>query len=126
MLPADVAVWERFLKLYPHMFDSFDYDVHVGGDVERKEEWSDETFKMWSAISSKRIDVVGYKEGEVWIIEVKPEAGLTALGQLVGYKQLYIRDFKPVVKVECALVCFNMAPEERELLETQGFHYFVV
>jgi hypothetical protein len=35
---------------------------------------------------SLRIDVVAEKAGEVWIIEVKPNAGLGALGQLMAYR----------------------------------------
>lgn len=126
MLPADVAVWDRFLDLYGHEFVGFRYDVHVGGEVERQSAWTKKIFHMASWLAAKRIDAVGYKAGETWIIEVKPEAGVTAIGQLVAYKMLFIEKYRPIGRLECALICGNALPDERRVLGAQGFKIFVV
>jgi hypothetical protein len=126
MLPADVAVWDRFLDKHGFGFVGFRYDVHVGGEIEKRDEWTEKTIQMASWLAAKRIDAVGYKAGETWIFEVKPEAGVTAVGQLVTYRMLYIEKYRPIGRLECALVCGNATIDERRVLEAQGFKVFVV
>lgn len=126
MLPADVAVWDRYLDKFGHEFVGFRYDVHVGGEVERQSVWTQKIYHMASWLAAKRIDAVGYKAGETTIFEVKPEAGVTAVGQLVTYKMLFIEKYSPVGLLTCALVCANATIDETHVLEAQGFKVFVV
>ena len=42
----------------------------------------------------KKIDVIGYKNNDVYIVEVKPNAGSSALGQVLSYKLLYQNEFQ--------------------------------
>lgn len=126
MLPADVALWERWLDRHGDFFSAVEYDVHVGGAIERLPVWSDQLVEMASTLAAKRIDVVGHRPGEVWIIEVKPEAGTSAIGQLVSYRILYIEKFKPATEPVCCLVTDNLVPDERFLLDHLGFKFFVV
>lgn len=126
MLPADVRIWERFIKRHGHEFAGFEYDVHVGGRVEKVSGWTNETFRMASSLTSKRIDAVGFKAGETWIIEVKPEAGVTSVGQLVTYQILYISKFGPIVPTRCVLVCENILPDEEAVMNYMGFMTVVV
>lgn len=126
LLPADVALWERWLDRYGDFFTALEYDVHVGGGVEVVPGWSQETIKMASTLAAKRIDVVGHKPGEIWIVEVKPEAGVAALGQLLCYRILYIEKFKPTAEPICCLVTDHLVPDEVFLLNRLGFRSFVV
>lgn len=126
MLPADVGLWERFLERYGHEFAGFDYDVHVGGRIERQSQWTDEIYEMGSSLVAKRIDAIGYRPGETWIIEVKPEAGVTSVGQLVTYRILYISKFAPIVPLVCVLVCSNILPDEEAVMSHLGFRTYVV
>lgn len=126
MLPADVRLWERWLDKHGDFFTSVQYDVHVGGDVERLPHWSDKFTTEASWLAAKRIDVVGYKPGEIWLIEVKPEAGTAAIGQLVSYLILYRLKFAPAADLICALVTNYLVPDEKVILETLGFRWFVV
>lgn len=126
MLPRDVAVWDRFLDAHGFEYVGFRYDVHVGGEVVKQSAWTDKIFYMASWLAAKRIDAVGYKAGETTIFEVKPEAGVTAVGQLVTYKMLFIEKYRPIGLLTCALVCANATIDETHVLEAQGFKVFVV
>lgn len=126
MLSADVILWEKWLDRYHDFFTAVEYDVHIGGAVERMSHWTQDIIEMASTLAAKRIDVVGHRPGETWIIEVKPDAGTTAIGQLVAYKILYAERFSPVGKIECALVTNNLILDEKFLLERLGFKWFVV
>lgn len=126
MLPADVALWERFLSRHSDFFVAVEYDVHVGGAVERLPAWSDKFTLEASWLAAKRIDVVGHKPGEIWLIEVKPEPGTAAIGQLVSYEILYRLKFKPSASLLCCLITNYLVPDEKVILETLGFRWFVV
>lgn len=126
MLPSDVAIWERFLERYGKDYTGFDYDVHVGGWVTETDQWTGTKKKVYWSMAAKRIDAVGHKPGEIWLLEVKPEAGVTAVGQLVMYSMLYRDRFHPVENVMAALVCENVLPDEKSVITRLGFKIFVV
>ncbi len=115
MKPADVAVWNKFILNNPAVLDSVDYDVFVGEGAP-----FDTTLKSLEgqdvgALYYKKIDVVGYRPGEVWLIEVKPVATLIAIGQINSYYELYIEKFKPRDKVILAVVAESVAPDAENL-----------
>lgn len=89
MKPYDVAIWERFIAKYPNMFDEVIYDLHVGGKPDIAPDTAPEMVKSWVMLNQKKIDVVGFKGAQVFIVEVKPDAGASAVGQVLNYKQLY-------------------------------------
>lgn len=126
MAPADEAIWDRWLLKHGGEYELFEYDVHVGGVVERQAGWSEETYKMASTLAAKRIDVVAHKGKDVWIIEVKPEGRVTAVGQLVTYNNLYRREMNPPGLVTCMLVCENILQDEQEVLNDLGFEFEIV
>lgn len=126
MLPKDIDIWDRFLKQYGAMWERYEYDIHVGGSVDVQPHWSNETIRMAKTLAAKRIDAIGYRSDQICIFEVKPEAGVTAVGQLVLYKMLYEKDYKPILPVVCRLVCENCLPDEREAIIALGFVVIMV
>lgn len=86
MMPLDREIWQRFLLRYEDDFDEFDYDVLCGPKLRLEREDLPWLGDMTERLMSLRIDVLGYKEDECWLIEVKPNAGLSALGQLMAYR----------------------------------------
>lgn len=89
MLPRDVRLWERFLEQYGEYFDRFDYDIRVGVGVGDIYGYDEMTALIAKALTQKRIDAVGFRSGEIWLFEIKPKAGLSAIGQVLAYKTLY-------------------------------------
>jgi len=89
MLPRDTELWNHFLEQHGGYFDRFIYDEHVGegvGDIYGYEPW---VAQLAKSLTQKRIDAVGYRGGEVWLFEIKPKAGLAALGQIIAYEALW-------------------------------------
>lgn len=126
LLPADVDLWERFIEKHPEFFQQVEYDVHVGGTIDVLEWWTDEDRRNFSWLACKRIDVVGHKGGKVWLIEVKPEAGLSAIGQLISYRLLYERRFAPTAPLVMCLVTDSLTPDEQWLTSKLGISVFLV
>jgi hypothetical protein len=112
MLPADVPLWHRFLD-----FERFYYNVRVGGpDVSTID--GDEVLKrMWYLNTAKRIDAIGEKENELWIIEVASSPYLRAVGQMLTYHFLWDLDPKINKPVKDVLLCYYLDSDLEKVLK---------
>lgn len=126
LLPADVVLWERFMAEHPDFFESVEYDVHVGGAIDRSPWWSHEDVRTFSHLACKRIDVVGHTAGEIYIVEVKPEAGVAAIGQLISYELLYRKRFGATAPLVLCLITDFLTPDERWLTSELEIRVFLV
>jgi len=126
MFPLDIAIWERFLAANAEAFDGFNYDVKVGSGTKDIEARDDAFAKMQEILSKYRIDAVGMKGEDLYIIEVKPRATTQGLGQAFIYAKLYERDFSPKGKIIPVLVTDYEMPDVRYLTRILEIDYYVV
>lgn len=77
--------------------------------------------RMWYASTAKRIDALGEKKDELWIIEVAASPYLRAVGQCLSYKFLWEEDPKIDKPSKMILVCYFIDSDLRRILE----HYQV-
>jgi len=94
----DVEVWRRWRPVLEKRYEKIEYNVRVGGT---KPSALEEPIyaEMWEKISARRIDCVGHARDHIALIEFRAFAGPSAIGQLLMYKTLYLRDFvveKPI------------------------------
>jgi len=105
MMPAEVRVWEAWLRTEEgKSYEPYEYDVHVGKASALWKTGEPNWDRMADALMKKRIDAVSRKEGIVHIFEVKPDAGLGAIGQLLSYRILYREEFDYGGRIELHLV----------------------
>lgn len=105
MLPAEVRRWDAFLSLYGMPEGAVSYDVHLGEGAPINPDWPAWMAGMVRALSTHRVDVVIERPDEVVIVEVKGIAGMSAVGQLVGYEALWIKERGTDRPVRLLLVC---------------------
>lgn len=126
MFPLDIIIWERFIDSPGNDFSGFDYDVKVGSGTPAPIGTGDNYARMQAILSKYRIDVVGHKGDSIWIIEVKPEAGTVAIGQIEAYTRLYQRDFNPSQKLVGCIVTDRELPDMKYLTDSKGIEYYIV
>ena len=126
MLPAERKLWEEWLIEFGKGWHGYEYDVRVGRGVDPGEEYPENIRRMARMLTQKRIDVVAWRQGVLWIFEVKPHAGLSAYGQLLAYEKLYRKTFGYGGPIQLAVVTEAMTPDERELYEEAGIKIFLV
>jgi len=114
LMVSDIRIWERYLETVDHRFSSFDYDVHVGEGVKVAEETLTETDMGAPALLEKRIDVVGWANKIPTVIEVKPGASMSAIGQVLSYRELFIERFKDSIHPLMMIVT------DREMIDTKS------
>jgi hypothetical protein len=126
MLPRDVMIWERFLPIHGKYFDYFEYDVHVGEGVDIDPNWEPNIQASAKYLTTKRIDALGHRPGEIWIIEVKPYASLSVVGQLISYEHLYIEKFKPTDRIYKAVATDKLSSDMTGIMEKYQIRVYEV
>ena len=123
--PEDIKVWEAFIDSHPDFYSSVDYDVKVGEGRDYSSKPDDVFRKDLELLSKKRIDVVGYRNNVIDVIELKPKAGPRALGQAVSYASLYRLTFKPEKNVLPVIITDEEIPDMRSLCLEMNVLYLV-
>ncbi|GAI65192.1 unnamed protein product [marine sediment metagenome] len=126
LIGDDTAVWERFILKFPGKFDTVDYDVKVGSGTDPNFIKGDKSGEYWAMLTKKRIDVVGFKNNSVTIIEVKKRVSLSTLGQILGYKFLYLREHPEIPVVSTLIVCSLIDQDDIDVLERYSVNYLIV
>lgn len=126
MGPRDVSIWERFIEKNPDAYETVQYDYRVGDPppfntlTDEGDDWKQD------ALYRLRIDVVGKLGNHVDIVEVKPDAGPSTIGQVESYKTLYMRDQDVKTTVGLVIVTDVERPNMRYLCEGRGIKLIVV
>jgi len=111
MAKRDAATWEQFLGMMADRFEAFAYDVALGGVVVDMPEMDEATQRGYQYSTALRVDVCA-KEGErFWIIEVRPEATVSALGAALCYTMVAQREQLFPGELVPAVVCSYMQPD---------------
>lgn len=126
MAPADALIWERFIATHPDAYDWVEYDVKVGSVPDFVREHPDEAIRGQAPLYNRKIDVVGHLGAEIDIIELKPRAGLSSLGQVKGYVTLYRRDIEPSAKLNAVIITDELLPDMGDLAKSEHIGIIVV
>lgn len=108
MWQKDYATWTAFLQSEWCEFEEVWYDVHVGRAMAVPVGAAWYMNQVAEGVSRKRIDVVGRMGKALYIIEVKPEANIKGVGQVVTYRDLFNKEFfwpGPVLGMMVATRC---------------------
>ena len=117
MMGEDKIIWERFIDKYPKRFDTVDYDWRVGEGIDLNPDWEDNIMRMANMITQKRIDVLAWNGEQPTIIEVKKRVGLSTLGQVLGYKELFVTEFKNIDIPDLLVITESIGADDRLVLE---------
>ena len=126
MLPREIAVWRAWLALHQGEYDRFDYNVRVGPGYDPGPGVAQYVRDSAKASTRQRIDAVAYRGDSVLIVEVKDRAGLSALGQLLGYSTHYRRENPVSSPPKLLLVARDLAPGVAEALQAHGVPFEIV
>ena len=111
LMPLERPIWARYLERSEEVFLRLTYDLHLGQGAPIDPTWPEWLVRQVRAVSRKRCDVVGETSSQVIIFEVKPRAGMGALGQLLCYRELYQLEYGPVKPVRMVVVCERVEPD---------------
>jgi hypothetical protein len=108
MSKHDRALWTRFLEGHAVRFLGFYYDVAMGGADLAGFNLPEPEALGARYNTALKIDAVGITETEAWIIEVRPEATVSALGAALAYSLVAERDRVFEQTIRAAVLCEYM------------------
>ena len=126
LLPDDIELWERFLKVRGDQYDSFDYDIRIGKGRDPGTNVDSKIRRMGIELSQRRIDAIGHRPGSLTVIEITLSAGLKAVGQLLTYPDLYKLTYNPTLPVKTLLVAAEIQPDINQALIAHGIPWILL
>lgn len=126
MMPLERPIWRRWLAATDLPIQRVVYDLHLGAGSPIDPAWPEWLKRQIRAVSRKRVDAVVYCPGQIVICEVKPRAGMSALGQCLSYRELFIREKAPLVPVAMLVVCERVEPDVDRIYAQFGVGIAVV
>lgn len=115
MLSEDTRLWTRFLRNHYPEGALAAYDLHVGTEPPFATNFPENYRHMIRALAAKRIDVLLAFPDETAVIEVKPWAGTTAIGQVITYTLLVHKFFPDLVKPFPCIITDTAQPDIPEI-----------
>ena len=126
MSEPEKAIWLRYLMQGGAKYAPFTYDLRVGNGLDMGATANSYEVNAALALTRKRIDVLFVSNNTTVIVEVKQRAGLGAIGQLIGYRDLLRRDRPDIVAMNMLLVTDQLQPDLSHLLVENGIRYHEV
>jgi len=122
----EVEVWEKFIRLNPDFFDTVDYDCVCGSNPIKEVGLNAATTRDAMYLGRWKIDVVGYKNGITYVVEVRPRAELGAISQAIDKAILYQREHPDQGEIEPIIITDEERPDMRALTAEHDVGYIVV
>ena len=126
MREDEATLWTRFLNQTDLEFDRVIYDLHLGEGQPISPGEPPYITALKSAVTRKRVDAIGENSEGIWIFEVKPRVGMSALGQLLSYFELYIKEYPTTKTVMLAAVGERKEPDIDDIFMLHSIHIFLV
>ncbi len=114
----ETVIWNRFLEKYPNVYDKVIYNLHLGEGAPIPEGTEENIARDFKLLTQYKVDVVAFNKNEIDIIEIKPYAGASAIGQVISYQKLYIEHIDPTAKPNLVILTDQIRPDT-ELLAKQ-------
>ena len=123
MSQEEKAIWIRWLQQGGTQFAPFRYDIRVGNGLIMPPGSSGYAVRSAYALTTKRIDVLYVEQQTTVIVEVKRRAGLSAIGQLIGYRDLYRQTPGFAGAISMLLVTDQLQPDMETPLRESGIFW---
>ena len=126
MRDFEIGLIEKFIEKFPDAYNEVAYSYPVGSGAPADPIVNDETEGSVEYLYFKKIDMVCKKGNTIDLIEVKKKAGASAVGQVVGYKNLLELD-EPQTKVtKCKVLTDQTSSDLAHMAKMQDVDIIVV
>lgn len=115
------ALARRWLADFHPLYDLVEFQAHVGGGMDPGPEYADNMRRMYRHNSQKRIDLLARGPGITTIVEIKHKLDLAQLGQLIGYRWLWVHEHSdPTEYVELVALGFTALADVAHAMRANG------
>jgi hypothetical protein len=126
MREAETLIWERFLSAHPDAYDEVAYNVKVGEGAEIPDGTDEVIAFDFKVLTQRKIDVIGFKNNDIDIIELKPYAGTGAVGQVKAYGVLYKKTYDANASPNLIVMSDVEQRDTRTVAEAEGVKLIII
>jgi hypothetical protein len=119
-------IWATWLASNGSQYDSFEYNVRLGPGVDIGSSHHPNDRKAAQQNTQRRADVIGMRGDLATIFEVKERAHLGAIGQLLGYSNLWLNDNPGAAKPTLIILTGRLSPGVKQTADAQGIACVVI
>jgi len=120
MTYEDWQAWYPWLQGPGARWESYTYDVTLMTKGIEDLALDPRLLEMWARNTAKRIDAVGAGPAGLDIFEARRLAGWSAIGQLLGYRDLWLINFPTLPLGDLWLISERIDDATRMLAQRQG------
>ena len=103
------------------------YDFHLEAeDLVFPAHWTKKDINHWSGLRAKRIDLIVKQDNRHIIYEITPKLSKAAIGGVLGYRDMYLKQVKPGVPVAVGIICEMDDPMYHKTLEKYNIELKIV
>lgn len=122
----EISLIEKFIAKFPDRYEKVAYSYPVGAPPPFNPIVNDSTGGSVEYNYQRKIDIVGIKGANIEIVEVKDRAGISTIGQVEGYRDLYLRDERPPTNPKCVIICASTDNDTEHVAENHGVEIIVL
>lgn len=122
----EISLIERFINKFPDAYDEVAFSFPVGVPPPFDPTVNFSTGGSDEYLYQRKIDMVAKKGNTIDIIEVKKKAGISTIGQVEGYRDLFYRDEKPPNKPTCKIICESTDSDTVHVAKDKSIDIIVV
>lgn len=124
--PEEAEVLEAFMRA--KIIDGkWSFDIRLPSQKGKlKGIHPDWVIQMWNKVTAKRIDALCETADSIHIIEVKRYLMASGIGQLIVYKYLYEKYYKPEKPIQLWLIAMYDDPDVREVCGVLGIRVWTI
>lgn len=120
MTPEESAIAKAWLAAHASEYDSAEFNVRLGEGMQLEGEWDASARRFAALATAKRADIIVRQGSAVTIVEVKVRVGLGALGQLIGYRDLWLKQNPTTVVTALVAAASTAEPDVQSVLQQSG------
>lgn len=114
------AILRDYLRDYLHTFDRVSFTVRVGEGHTPDPSLPPRIQKQQKFVTQKRIDMLAWRGSQPVIVEVKYLVQPSALGQILGYRQLLTEELPDAPEPDLVVIGRATDPETTRILNSHG------
>jgi len=125
MCPGDVPLFASFV-LTPEgqRYERWEFDTHLGPGLDPGDVFDPVMRKVAILLTQLRVDAIGWVGGDPTIFEVKPDARLSAFGQVLAYCWFWRQQFGQSCRR--GIITSSMTDQLRTLYDAYDIEIHVV
>jgi hypothetical protein len=120
MTLEESRIVRAWLRRHAVQYDTIEFNVRLGPGVQLGEGFDDATRRAALLSTQKRADIIARRAAGATIVEAKPRIDFRGMGQLMGYRHMWIEDHPTIPVEQLVAIGFTTAEDILPIFTAQG------